>query len=989
LTVAGTTVGPAPVTYQWRKGGVAIPNANGTSYTIATSAADNNTTYDVVVSAPGTSVNSSVATITIKPGAITVSGKLKREYYPGANRVTLEQGNAGLPATVWELSSFESFTNFADNYAERVSGLFTPATDGNYIFFIASDDDSDLFLSTDSSPANKRLIAQELGWSGVRRWFTDAGGPATPAAAQKRSDTFSPDNGATTPFAAGIALTHGTAYYIEAVHHEGGGGDNLAVTFKLSTDPDPIESDPAAVPPVVGDAPLLTGPLISYITGPVTSSTITTDLHDISSYEAQPVTFTVGVTTDSQITPSYVWRKGGTPIPGAPNAPSYTIPFLATTDAGTYDVVVTTPNLSGAGGTLTSKPSVLSVFPAPLITGLLKYDFFAGGTKAALEAGTLTPSTGGNVVGGDKGGYITLAESAVNFGANYANRISGFFIPPEDGDYVFFVAGDDNTDLFLSTDDKPANKKLIAQETGWSAYRRWNTPGGTSTAADKRSDQSPNSQWPGAAGAGATITLVKGNLYYIEADHEEGGGGDNLGVTYIKAGDADPSDTDPYDASHLIGPVIGVKLVPPTLTTAPTLTAAYATTNGVILTFSQPLDHATAIAGNFSFTSSVTPPPPAVTVGTPSAKEVLQGSTVVTVVTVPATGLQANTTYTVHVSNVKNTAGIAIAAGSTVDVTTPILSLDFNEADASLPDPITTANNGVSSGNGPAPGSVVDAAGPDGSGAFFLTEAFNGEQGALVIPDLVNGDPVTNYTATFKLFIGHGSGNPADGMTFSFGNNIDVATALTLPFEEGAGVISVDFDTYNNGATGPGGQNEGPAFDVKLNGHMVGFAPLPQAAIVNDQWVDVIFSLNSDNSITAIYNGVTYFDHLSLNNPTDLIAGGTVASYAPISNGIILFGGRTGNEHSEQAIDNFTFSVNAKGFEGTGTGNGTSTPPSHITVSTSGANLTITWDHTGKLQSSPTVGVGAVWTDVPGGTTGSATVPVGTGNVFYRVQATP
>src|SRR5262249_16198333 len=140
------------------------------------------------------------------------------------------------------------------------------------------------------------------------------------------------------------------------------------------------------------------------------------------------------------------------------------------------------------------------------------------------------PSTSGYLVGGDQSGYITIFESAVGFADNYANRISGYFLPPTTADYVFFIASDDDGDLFLSTDDTPANKKLIAQEAGWSGNRRWNTVGGTSTVADKRSDQFTASKWPGATGNGATIHLTAGNHYYIEAVHHEGGGGDNLGV---------------------------------------------------------------------------------------------------------------------------------------------------------------------------------------------------------------------------------------------------------------------------------------------------------------------------------------------------------------------------------------------------------------------------------------------------------------------------
>src|SRR5580765_5460811 len=139
-------------------------------------------------------------------------GILKYDYFPGQTRQTVEAGTAGSPAinpagiigsdTSGDITIFQAGVGFADNYANRISGLFVPPTTGDYVFFVAGDDDSDLFLSTDDTPANKRLIAQEASWSNDRNWITAGFGDAT----LKRSDQWSPDAGATVPFAAGIHL---------------------------------------------------------------------------------------------------------------------------------------------------------------------------------------------------------------------------------------------------------------------------------------------------------------------------------------------------------------------------------------------------------------------------------------------------------------------------------------------------------------------------------------------------------------------------------------------------------------------------------------------------------------------------------------------------------------------------------------------------------------------------------------------------------------
>jgi hypothetical protein len=67
---------------------------------------------------------------------------------------------------------------------------------------------------------------------------------------------------------------------------------------------------------------------------------------------------------------------------------------------------------------------------------------------------------------------------------NYGARISGFITPTETADYVFFVAADDNTSLYLSTDFSVANLKLVAADQGWQDSRIWTGPGGASSGAD-------------------------------------------------------------------------------------------------------------------------------------------------------------------------------------------------------------------------------------------------------------------------------------------------------------------------------------------------------------------------------------------------------------------------------------------------------------------------------------------------------------------------
>ena len=54
---------------------------------------------------------------------------------------------------------------------------------------------------------------------------------------------------------------------------------------------------------------------------------------------------------------------------------------------------------------------------------------------------------------------------------NYATQLLGYAHPPESGDYQFFLAADDRTILYLSTDATPDNKRLIAMEPNSNGVR--------------------------------------------------------------------------------------------------------------------------------------------------------------------------------------------------------------------------------------------------------------------------------------------------------------------------------------------------------------------------------------------------------------------------------------------------------------------------------------------------------------------------------------
>ncbi|HEY5912312.1 MAG TPA: LamG-like jellyroll fold domain-containing protein [Verrucomicrobiae bacterium] len=336
LTFSVVARGPL-VTYQWYKNGSPISGATDATYLHpAVAAADNGATIHVVAANNINSAQSSNAVITI--GQLVAVPGIKEQLWYGATRATVESGSydAVSPDRLLALALFESPNEQGDNFGERLSAMFKPQVTGDYVFFITADDDSDLFVSTDATPANKRMVAQETSWSDPRTWTSDNGdATVTP---QKRSDKWKPDAATPPPFASGIHLLADTIYYIEAVHHEGGGGDEVDVTYKLIGEPDPVDGDHSRINAFqVAPYPLGLDGAYIVVTDPPTNTT---------GIQSLTATFNIAATAGfrgdaSGLAPgiAYQWQSAPsgsttfTNIPGA-NATSYTTPILKLTDNG-------------------------------------------------------------------------------------------------------------------------------------------------------------------------------------------------------------------------------------------------------------------------------------------------------------------------------------------------------------------------------------------------------------------------------------------------------------------------------------------------------------------------------------------------------------------------------------------------------------------------------------------------------------------------------
>ena len=131
------------------------------------------------------------------------------------NFVTAVENGTATPSSTLDLDYLEIPSARGDYYCVFVKGLLVAPETGNYRFAVASDDESRLYLSTDATPANKTLVAEEPSWCNSRGFDTGAGGNQAP--------TQSGD----------IYLEAGKCYYFEGYMRENDGGDNFAVAWSL------------------------------------------------------------------------------------------------------------------------------------------------------------------------------------------------------------------------------------------------------------------------------------------------------------------------------------------------------------------------------------------------------------------------------------------------------------------------------------------------------------------------------------------------------------------------------------------------------------------------------------------------------------------------------------------------------------------------------------------------------------------------------------
>jgi hypothetical protein len=168
-------------------------------------------------------VTTTTITMPKEGSACPGTGSIKREIWYNIPGTTVSSIPVNTPPDqIVTLTSFETENYYGSNYGSRVRGYICPEQTGDYMLFIASDDQSELWLSTDANPANKRKIASVTGHT------------------TKNNFTKYP-----TQSSGIIQLTRGQKYYVEVLHKEGSGADFLQVGW--------LEPDTDEEVPIPGD----------------------------------------------------------------------------------------------------------------------------------------------------------------------------------------------------------------------------------------------------------------------------------------------------------------------------------------------------------------------------------------------------------------------------------------------------------------------------------------------------------------------------------------------------------------------------------------------------------------------------------------------------------------------------------------------------------------------------------------------------------------
>ncbi len=483
-------------------------------------------------------------------------------------------------------TEFEIPPGIMENYGAQLFGVFIAPVSGDYRFYMSSDDNGVVYLSSDANPANKVAIASEPQWNGVREFGSGSnqgsrGNPASNISALK-------------------ALVAGQAYYVEGLMKEGGGGDNLAVAVEY----------PGSTAVANGSAPIpasLFSPRYSVGCpprqffanfGPVA---VANPPANQTAIEMNTATFSVDL--DGTAPWTMQWYKNGSALAGKTNL-SCSLTATVLDNGAAFHLIA-----NNAFGSATSSVATLTVIPAPQLVSANSH--FDADSHIYVKFTKIVNDTATNVANYTVSAGVTVTDATylytdtirltvsapLTFGSSYTVTVSG--VQDADGNVMnpspasstfthmpsvnapqgltfkrysgigggaisdltgnaIFPCSPTTTDLAIATMEFPGGGDALNDYGAWiygvfvpptSGAYRFATSSDDSSSVYLSSDASPANKtlisaqggWNGYREYGgresAPVNLVAGNRYYLEVLMKEGGGGDHVSVAVQKPGD--------------------------------------------------------------------------------------------------------------------------------------------------------------------------------------------------------------------------------------------------------------------------------------------------------------------------------------------------------------------------------------------------------------------------------------------------------------------
>ena len=473
---------------------------------------------------------------TLAVARLAVNGtRVVEERWRGTN-VYASGAWTATPDFTTKPSSFESAVNVADEFSRRITGAFEVPTTGVYSFWVAADDMARLTIAPFADPSAETTLASVAEWTDHRAWDASSSQQSAP-----------------------LTLQAGQRYVLRAYHMEGNGGDHVSVAWSgpgFTRQLMPASAFlPALAPPITDVAAGSNASLTGGITTFTIAGTAVTDAGGSASIPAggftRDTTLGLSGTADAGASVS-IYRAAtfiGMTTAAGDGSWAFTTPVLAE-GAATFraevvdasgNVAVTGPvtftvrsqivvtgtqlvswGVDGGTPTATGSRGVGSVLDVrPTDQGVVTYTVLADApfTEQRWSGSTAFTNNSWDPTTATYTGSLTELTTAQGVGDNYSRRITGWITAPATGSYTFFIAGDDDCKLFLSTDATAANKRanpIASIASGsYTSFQQWTRYSSQISAA---------------------ISLQAGQRYYVEVQQRDGGGADHVSVGWTGPG---------------------------------------------------------------------------------------------------------------------------------------------------------------------------------------------------------------------------------------------------------------------------------------------------------------------------------------------------------------------------------------------------------------------------------------------------------------------